>query len=84
MRLKTSYYILIPKGEWERFSKSLNIENYIDIQSKNMVPLDKIEVEIDKVEKAAIEKARRRQRIQWRKLSRVGGGKRFALIFHLT
>ena len=37
------------------------IENYIDIQSKNMVPLDKIEVEIDKVEKAAIEKARRKQ-----------------------
>jgi len=24
MRLKTDYYILIPKGEWERFSKSLN------------------------------------------------------------
>ena len=46
------------------------IENYIDIQSKNMVPLDKIEVEIDKVEKVAIERARQRQRIQWRKLSR--------------
>jgi len=46
------------------------IENYIDIQSKNMVSLDKIEVEIDKVEKVAIERARRRQRIQWRKLSR--------------
>ena len=45
------------------------IENYIDIQSKNMVPLNKIEVEIDKVEKAAIEKARRKQRIQWRKLN---------------
>ena len=24
MKLKTDYYILIPKGEWERFSKSLN------------------------------------------------------------
>lgn len=24
MRLKTDYYILIPKGEWERFSESLN------------------------------------------------------------
>lgn len=46
------------------------IENYIDIQSKNMVPLDKIEVEIDKVEKAAIEKAKQRQRIQWRKLGK--------------
>lgn len=46
------------------------IENYIDIQSKNMVPLDKIEVEIDKVEKAAIEKAKWRQRIQWRKLGK--------------
>jgi len=46
------------------------IENYIDIQSKNMVPLDKIKVEIDKVEKVAIERARQRQRIQWRKLSR--------------
>jgi len=46
------------------------IENYIDIQSRNMVPLDKIEVEIDKVERVAIERARRRQRIQWRKLNR--------------
>lgn len=24
MRSKIDYYILIPKGEWERFSKSLN------------------------------------------------------------
>ena len=24
MKLKTDYYILIPKGEWERFSGSLN------------------------------------------------------------
>ena len=24
MRSKINYYILIPKGEWERFSKSLN------------------------------------------------------------
>jgi len=24
MRLKVDYYILIPKGEWERFYKSLN------------------------------------------------------------
>lgn len=46
------------------------IENYIDIQSKNMVPLDKIEVEIDKVTEASIKKARRRQRIQWRKLNK--------------
>ena len=45
------------------------IENYIDIQTKSMVPLDKIEVEIDKVEKAAIEKARRKQRMEWRKLN---------------
>lgn len=46
------------------------IENYIDIQGKNMVPLDKIEVEINKVGKAAIGKAKRRQRIQWRKLGK--------------
>jgi len=59
------------------------IENYIDIQSKNMVPLDKIEVEIDKVGKAAIEKAKQRQRIQWRKLGN-NQDKFFALIFHLT
>lgn len=24
MKLKTDYYILIPKGEWERFYESLN------------------------------------------------------------
>jgi len=24
VKLKTNYYILIPRGEWERFSESLN------------------------------------------------------------
>jgi len=46
------------------------IENYIDIQMLKNIPLEKIENEIDKVEKAAIEKAKRRQRIQWRKLDK--------------
>jgi len=40
------------------------IENFIDIQSKNNTPFDKIELEIDKVEKAALQKAKRKQRIQ--------------------
>lgn len=42
------------------------IENYIDIQSKNMISLDKIEDEIHKVEKAEIRKAREKQYRQWR------------------
>jgi len=46
------------------------IENYIDIQMLKNIPLYKIEVEINKVEKAAIEKAKRRQRIQWRRLDK--------------
>lgn len=46
------------------------IENYIDIQSKLMVPLDKIENEIIKVEKAEIQKAKQKQLRQWRKLNK--------------
>ena len=43
------------------------IENYIDIQLNNMKPLKDIEVEIDKVEEAAIQKAKTEQLRQWRK-----------------
>lgn len=46
------------------------IENYIDVQSRLGMLLDKIEVEIDKVKEAAIEKARQKQRVQWRKLKK--------------
>lgn len=42
------------------------IEDYIKIQSKNMIPLNEIEDEIIKVERAAIQKARKRQYRQWR------------------
>lgn len=45
------------------------IENYIKIQSKNMVPLNKIEDEIIKVERAEIQKARKKQYREWRKKS---------------
>ena len=46
------------------------IENYIDIQGKLGKSFDEIKVEIDKVEEAAIEKARKKQRIEWRKLNK--------------
>ena len=46
------------------------IENYIDIQIDKKVPLDEIGFEIDKVGEAAIRKARKKQRIQWRKLNK--------------
>ena len=46
------------------------IENFIDIQSKLGKAFNEIKVEIDKVEKAALEKARRKQRYQWRKLNK--------------
>jgi len=46
------------------------IENFIDIQLDKKVPLKEIEFEIDKVEAAAIEKARKKQRIEWRKLKK--------------
>ena len=46
------------------------IENFIDIQSELGEELNNIKVEIDKVEEAAIEKARQKQRYQWRKLSK--------------
>lgn len=51
------------------------IRNYINIQSKNMIPLDKIENEIIKVEKAEIEKARKKQYGEWRILDKKKGGK---------
>ena len=43
------------------------IENFIDIQLKNMIPFKEIEVEIDKVEEAAIQKAKTKQLRRWRK-----------------
>jgi len=43
------------------------IETYINVLSEDFVPLDKIEFEIDKVKKAGLDKARKKQRIQWRK-----------------
>lgn len=46
------------------------IRKFIEIQSENKVPLDSIEHEIDLVEKAEIERASKKQRIQWRKLER--------------
>ena len=46
------------------------IENYIDIQLDKKVPLNEIEFEIDKVEEAALQKARQKQRIEWRKLNK--------------
>ena len=46
------------------------IENYIDIQLDKKVPLNKIEFEIDKVEEAALEKARKKQRVERRKLNK--------------
>lgn len=45
------------------------IENYIDIQSRLGELLDNIKVDIDKVAEAAIKKARRKQRAEWRKLN---------------
>ena len=46
------------------------IENFIDIQLLNEKPLNKIEFEIDKVEEAALKKAKKKQRLQWRKLNK--------------
>jgi len=46
------------------------IENYIDVQSKLGKFFDEIKDEIDKVEEVAIQKARQKQRIQWRKLKK--------------
>jgi len=46
------------------------IENYIDVQSRLGILLNKIEVEIDKVKEAAIEKARQDQYRRWRKLNK--------------
>ena len=46
------------------------IENYIDIQSKLGKLFDEIKVNIDKVEEAAIKRARQKQLRQWRKLNK--------------
>jgi len=46
------------------------IENFIDIQVDKKIPLKDIEYEIDIVEATALEKAREKQRYQWRKLSK--------------
>jgi len=46
------------------------IRNYIEIQSKNMVPLEKIDNEIDKVRRSEIKIARQKQLRQWRNLER--------------
>jgi len=44
------------------------IENYIEANRRGL-SLFEIEDEIDKVKKAAIEKVRKKQRIEWRKLN---------------
>jgi len=46
------------------------IENYINIQSELGKALDKIEDVIDKVAKAEIRKARKKQYREWRKLNK--------------
>jgi len=46
------------------------IENFIDIQLKCNTPFDEIESEIDKVEKAALQKAKQKQRREWRRLNK--------------
>ena len=46
------------------------IENYVDIQYKNMVSVDKVRAEISKITETAIKKAWKKQLIQWRKLGK--------------
>jgi len=46
------------------------IENFINLQLLKNIPLGKIEDEIDKVEKAEIQKAKQKQLRQWRKLNK--------------
>ncbi len=46
------------------------IENFIDEQIKKDVSLFDTKNEIDKVEEAALKKAKKKQRIQWRKLNK--------------
>ena len=46
------------------------IENYIEIQSKDLVSLEKIDKEIDKVRKSEIERAWQKRLKQWRKLNK--------------
>ena len=43
------------------------IETYINVLGGEKVPLDEIGFEIDKVGKAELDKARKKQRIEWRK-----------------
>jgi hypothetical protein len=45
------------------------IRNYIDEESKKDISLDKISIEIDKVAKSEIEKARKKQLRRWRKMN---------------
>ena len=47
------------------------IENYIKAQSKNLVPLEKVNDEINRVVKSEIKAARQRQLRQWRKLPKI-------------
>jgi len=46
------------------------IENYVNIQYKNMVSVDKVRAEINKITEAAIKKAWKNQLRQWRKLNK--------------
>lgn len=46
------------------------IREYITQESEKKVSLDDIGIEIDKVAEAEIQRARRKQRIEWRKLNR--------------
>ena len=46
------------------------IRDFIKIQSENMVPLEKIDDEINKVRKSEIKRERQKRLRQWRKLSK--------------
>jgi hypothetical protein len=46
------------------------IENFINLEMLKNTPLDKIEIEINKVEEVALQKAKKRQLRQWRKLNK--------------
>jgi len=45
------------------------IRKYIDEESKKNIPLDKINIEIDKVAESEIKRARKKQLRQWRKFN---------------
>jgi len=46
------------------------IRNYINGEMKNLVPLEKIKDEIDKVERYELKRAKQKQLRQWRKLNK--------------